>query len=84
MSVTDAQATTERELDQAVDELKVGAERWAQLPVADRAALFRRVHAAVVEVAHEWATTAARAVRISATFARTSGCTTAAGSRVSW
>ena len=50
MSVTDAQATTERELDQAVDELKVGAERWAQLPVADRAALFRRVHAAVVEV----------------------------------
>ncbi|MEV0892593.1 aldehyde dehydrogenase family protein [Promicromonospora sp. NPDC050262] len=64
MSVTDAQATTERELDQAVDELKVGAERWAQLPVADRAALFRRVHAAVVEVAHEWATTAARAKNI--------------------
>ncbi|GAB2473623.1 aldehyde dehydrogenase family protein [Promicromonospora xylanilytica] len=61
MSVTDTRATTERELDRAVEELKVGAERWARLPVADRGALFRRVHASIVEVAEEWATTAAEA-----------------------
>ena len=65
MSVTDAQATTERELDQAVEELKVGAERWAQLPVADRGALFRKVHAAIAEVAEEWATVAAEAKHVS-------------------
>jgi acyl-CoA reductase-like NAD-dependent aldehyde dehydrogenase len=65
MSVTDTQATTERELDRAVEELKVGAERWAQLPVADRGALFRRVHASIAEVAEEWATTAAEAKHVS-------------------
>ncbi|GAA2235445.1 aldehyde dehydrogenase family protein [Promicromonospora sukumoe] len=64
MSVTDTQATTERELDQAVEELKVGAERWAQLPVADRAAVFRQVHASVAAVADEWAVTAARAKNV--------------------
>lgn len=64
MSVTDARAITERELDRAVEELKVGAERWAQLPIADRGALFRRVHASIAEVAEEWATTAAEAKRI--------------------
>lgn len=65
MSVTDTQATTERDLDKAVEELKVGAERWAQLPVADRGALFRRVHAATAGVAEEWATAAAAAKHIS-------------------
>ncbi|WP_036969418.1 aldehyde dehydrogenase family protein [Promicromonospora kroppenstedtii] len=64
MSVTDTQATTERELDQAVEELKVGAERWAQLPVADRGALFRQVQASIAEVADEWATTAAQAKHV--------------------
>ena len=64
MSVTDTRATTERELDRAVEELKVGAERWAQLPVADRGALFRRVHASIADVAEEWATTAAEAKHI--------------------
>jgi acyl-CoA reductase-like NAD-dependent aldehyde dehydrogenase len=61
MSVTDTRATTERDLDKAVEELKVGAERWAQLPVADRGALFREVHASIAEVAEEWATAAAEA-----------------------
>lgn len=65
MSVTDTQATTERELDRAVEELKVGAERWAQLPVADRGALFRKVHASIAEVAEEWATSAAEAKQVS-------------------
>ncbi|MFD2792862.1 aldehyde dehydrogenase family protein [Promicromonospora vindobonensis] len=64
MSVTDTRATTERELDRAVEELKVGAERWAQLPVADRGALFRRVHSSIAEVAEEWATTAAEAKHV--------------------
>ncbi|MFD2028458.1 aldehyde dehydrogenase family protein [Promicromonospora aerolata] len=64
MSVTDTRATTERELDRAIDELKVGAERWAQLPVADRGALFRRVHTSIAEVAEEWATTAAAAKHV--------------------
>ncbi|WP_369375235.1 aldehyde dehydrogenase family protein [Promicromonospora sp. Populi] len=64
MSVTDTQAATERELDQAVAELKVGAERWAQLPVADRGALFRRVHASIAEVAYEWTAGAAKAKNI--------------------
>lgn len=64
MSVTDTQATTERELDRAVEELKVGAERWAQLPVADRGALFRKVHASIAGVAEEWATAAAEAKHI--------------------
>jgi acyl-CoA reductase-like NAD-dependent aldehyde dehydrogenase len=61
MSVTDTRATTESELDRAVEELKVGAERWAQLPVADRGALFRKVHASIAGVAEEWATLAAEA-----------------------
>lgn len=61
MSVTGTRATTEQELDRAVEELKVGAERWARLPVADRGALFRRVHASIAEAAEEWATTAAAA-----------------------
>jgi acyl-CoA reductase-like NAD-dependent aldehyde dehydrogenase len=64
MSLTDTQATMERDLDRAVEELKVGAERWARLPVADRGALFRRVHAAVAEVAQEWVTAAAEAKHI--------------------
>lgn len=64
MSVTDTRATTESELDRAVEELKVGAERWARLPVADRGALFRRVHASIAEVAEEWATTAAEAKHV--------------------
>jgi acyl-CoA reductase-like NAD-dependent aldehyde dehydrogenase len=64
MSVTDTRATTERELDRAVEELKVGAERWAQLPVADRAALFHRVHASIAEVAEEWASAAAEAKNV--------------------
>jgi acyl-CoA reductase-like NAD-dependent aldehyde dehydrogenase len=64
MSVTDTRATTERELDRAVEELKVGAERWARLPVADRGALFRRVHASIAEAAEEWATTAAEAKQV--------------------
>jgi acyl-CoA reductase-like NAD-dependent aldehyde dehydrogenase len=64
MSVTDTQATMERDLDRAVEELKVGAERWAQLPVADRGALFRRVHASIADVADEWATTAAAAKHV--------------------
>ncbi|WP_275003040.1 aldehyde dehydrogenase family protein [Promicromonospora iranensis] len=61
MSVTDTRATTGSELDRAVEELKVGAERWAQLPVADRGALFRKVHASIAGVAEEWATLAAEA-----------------------
>ncbi|MDR7384445.1 aldehyde dehydrogenase family protein [Promicromonospora iranensis] len=64
MSVTDTRATTESELDRAVEELKVGAERWAQLPVADRGALFRRVHASIAGVAEEWATLAAEAKHV--------------------
>lgn len=64
MSVTDTQATMEHDLDRAVEELKVGAERWAQLPVADRGALFRRVHAAIAGVAEDWANAAAEAKHI--------------------
>nr|BFF20969.1 hypothetical protein GCM10025730_44900 [Promicromonospora thailandica] len=64
MSVTDTQATTRRDLDRAVEELKVGAERWAQTPVAERAALFRRVHAAVARVAPRWAAAAAEAKNV--------------------
>ncbi|MGI5187612.1 aldehyde dehydrogenase family protein [Promicromonospora sp. CA-289599] len=64
MSVTDTRATTERELDKAVEELKAGAERWARLPVADRGALFRRVHASIAAVAEEWVTAAAEAKHI--------------------
>ena len=65
MSVTDTQATMERDLDRAVEELKVGAERWTRLPVADRGALFRRVHDATAAVAEEWATAAAEAKHVS-------------------
>ncbi|GAA4700237.1 aldehyde dehydrogenase (NAD(P)+) [Promicromonospora umidemergens] len=64
MSVTDTRAATERELDQAVEELKAGAARWAQLPVAARGALFRRVHASIAEVSEEWATAAAEAKHV--------------------
>ena len=64
MSVTDTRAAMERDLDRDVEELKVGAERWARLPVADRGALFRRVHASIAEVAEEWATAAAGAKHV--------------------
>lgn len=64
MSVTDTQATTRRDLDRAVEELKVGAERWAQTSVADRAALFRRVHASIAAVAQEWADAAIEAKHV--------------------
>lgn len=64
MSVTDPRAATERKLDQAVEELRDGAQRWAQLPVAARGALFRRVHASIAEVVEEWATIAAQAKHV--------------------
>lgn len=61
MSVADTRATMERDLDRVVEELGAGARRWAGLPVADRAALFRRVHAAIADVAEEWADAALQA-----------------------
>lgn len=67
MSVTGTQATLRPELDRAVGELKVGAERWARTPVAERAALFRRVHASVAAVADEWAAAALRAKGVAPT-----------------
>ncbi|MFI6424596.1 aldehyde dehydrogenase family protein [Promicromonospora sp. NPDC050880] len=64
MSVTDTQAGTRRDLDRAVEELKVGAERWAHTPVADRAALFRRVHASIAGAAQDWVAAAVEAKQI--------------------
>ncbi|MBE1878124.1 aldehyde dehydrogenase [Myceligenerans sp. TRM 65318] len=63
MAVTDA-PPTHPELDQALRDLRAGADRWAALPVPDRAQVFREVFDAVAGVAREWAETAARAKNI--------------------
>ncbi|WP_125777548.1 aldehyde dehydrogenase family protein [Antribacter gilvus] len=61
MSVTDARALTSHELDDAIDRLAVGAERWAHLPHDGRARLLREVGAAVAGVAERWMAAACRA-----------------------
>lgn len=62
MSVTGATASPARpDLDQALRELRDGAESWAARPLPDRAQIFREVSDAVAAVAREWAETAARA-----------------------
>lgn len=67
MGATDTQATTEHELDKAVEELTAGAERWARLPVAERGALFRELHASIAAAADDWAAAAAHAKHVSPT-----------------
>jgi len=47
------------ELDAAIDELRLGAERWAALGALDRARLLIDTYAATGDVAREWAETAA-------------------------
>ena len=46
-------------LDTVIAELSAGEKKWANIPVADRAALLDEVHEATAAVAEEWANTAA-------------------------
>jgi acyl-CoA reductase-like NAD-dependent aldehyde dehydrogenase len=46
------------ELDRTIHELSVGAERWAGLSIAERAALLGRTHASIAQHAAAWAETA--------------------------
>ena len=50
----------EAALDRELGELSAGADRWAVLSLADRAALLRRTHESVSRSAEDWALTAAR------------------------
>lgn len=49
------------ELDRALEELGRGVERWAALPLRDRAALLERTHARIREHAEDWARAAMHA-----------------------
>ncbi|CAM3423946.1 aldehyde dehydrogenase family protein [Isoptericola cucumis] len=47
-------------LDATIEELTAGERRWAATPLAGRAALLERTHAAIAASAERWATTAGR------------------------
>jgi len=69
MSTTKVPASTEQSalnaptrdrLDEAIAALSVGASRWAETSLPERAQLLARVHATMTATATEWAETAAR------------------------
>lgn len=47
-----------RELDEAIDELAIGAQEWARMSLTERADLMRQVQAAVGKAADAWAAAA--------------------------
>jgi aldehyde dehydrogenase (NAD(P)+) len=53
-------------LDRAIDELRIGADRWARTSAADRAALLRRTHDSIGRSANRWALTATGLKRLDA------------------
>ena len=59
-------ADDQRALDAAIEDLHSGAVTWAVLPLAERAALMRRVHQTVNANAERWASTAIAAKRVPA------------------
>lgn len=71
MTSTAPRPATTDDLDQAIDELAAGVERWSRLTLADRAAVLREVHAAVGPLAQEWVRAAAEAKSLPAGSART-------------